>query len=314
VRDDVPLGLTPLDSQDRLQTVLDLPEDLRRLLSPTTVQINSPWRMGAALLQPFQEQRKPLLLITSTGALFSATLAAVQDTALVAQFDRASSLLGQEQKVVLAVFPVLPHQRYLVQTRIAKLYTDRVVLQYQDPRYEVRRRVPLAGPVSLRLVPPLLTTALDCGQACIGRELTRLPEPLPDGNPPGTRLAYLADFFCPLPSAASALSGVGVEDSPTVFCTLQDLCCGGVGLSLAEECPPEEWSAALVLLQLTLPAGPAEGVPGSDLPRRLQPLGIVRAVRKAPQGSTMHIRFLKRLPEEFGACFEHLERLSLQGK
>lgn len=99
---------------------------------PTYVQIDSPRRIMAALLQPFLIQSKEVFLVeVQRKHIMSATLQSIQETNLVidAQF---STLLRKHREQVVVVFPVLPQQHYALPTCIDQIYFNRLKLRFQD--------------------------------------------------------------------------------------------------------------------------------------------------------------------------------------
>jgi hypothetical protein len=292
--------------KDMTRIAIEIDEDLRSLLSPTHVQIDSPRRIEGALLRPFQAQSQKLLLLPGGKDLIQATLDSLHDTYLIAGTNEVGRLGKVQDRVLPVVFPVLPQRYYVVQTRIDELYRARVKLRYQDPRYDVRRTFQLAAPISLRLAPPVIITAITQKQVRIVRELSQLAE---EGQDTG----QLADLLQEPHSAALSAYMRLWEDTPALSCGLKDISCGGVCLTLAGAARPEELVQGLALLQIPLPAVTATAATQQEGPYTLTLLGVIRGVRTTLQPWTLHIRFLRRLPEEFGAFFEHLERSHLAG-
>jgi hypothetical protein len=105
---------------------IDITEELHCLFSPTvSQQIDSPRKIGTALLQPFQTGIKPIILINpQKKKSFPATLKAMDDTCLSADTD-ISTVLCQPGEKLLVVFPVSRQQHYVLQTVIDAVYPKR---------------------------------------------------------------------------------------------------------------------------------------------------------------------------------------------
>jgi hypothetical protein len=293
------------------QVAIPLDEVRRLLLTPTQVQIDSPQRIADALLQPFQEGRLSVLLLPREQGLLAATLHAVYETSLIATVTRAARLLRHQGKVVRVVFPASPQQHYVMQTVVEDVSLDQVTLRYQHGRVEERQPVRLAAPPRLHLVPPALVRALEDQQVRVVRALTwPAAQQQARGQPAAS---VLVDYFQPRPFSVDSAPLPLPEAAPLLGCDLNDLSCGGAGLTLAGAPPPAVGLQALILLHLSLPLGPADLGTGQPSPHLLSPLGIIRAVRVAPSRSTLHVHFLQRLPQEYGSLFTHLARGQWQG-
>jgi hypothetical protein len=296
-----------------LQIPLGLDTELPLLLASTNTQINSPYAIETGLLQPFIERQKKLLLVTEGQSIARAVLKSLDQTSLIAGMDRgrAVRLLRHQGKGLLVLFPVLPQRNYILQTRLEEVYVDRVTLRYQDPRYDTRRRLRLAASIPFVLVPPAILKALESGQLEIVREISRPSDPSIAGAEPAQSSGVLSDFFCPRDlSAESQVAPCLVEELPTLVCGLHDISCGGAQLTLEGETGPEELTNTLGLCRIILPETPTGTPARTALSRTLQPLCVIRSVRSTPQRSSLHIRFLRRLPDEFAALFEDLEAAS----
>jgi hypothetical protein len=202
---------------------------------------------------------------------------------------------------VLVVFRVSPQQHYVLQTAIDKLYAFRLKLRYGDPRYDVRRRVQLAAPVTLYLAPTALVTDIAQRQVRIIREIT-----LPLRGAQGAAGGRIADRLCEpitLQPTASPFAAI-----PALSSTLEDISLGGVCLTLASTSKAEELLHRLVLLNIALPSAPAALYPSLTL----QLLGGIRGVRSTSSGQLLHIRFLKRLPKEVDELLEYLAGSSVK--
>jgi hypothetical protein len=97
--------------------------------SPTSVQIDSPHRIPAALRAPFETGEKALLLIDPHHKkTMPATLRTWHDTSLIANIPYTGGLRRRGDRL-LVMFPVLPQQQYVIQTLVEEVYLDRLILQ-----------------------------------------------------------------------------------------------------------------------------------------------------------------------------------------
>lgn len=303
-------SLLPAGTQQTSPIALRVPlavggQDCYRLFS-SKVQINSPYRVERESLQPFLDQRKKILLVPSRMGKMWATLTSIHEDYLIAAADRTERLLEERSRIVLVVFPVLPERAYVLQTRVGKLYVDRVILEYQDPRYEPRRRFSLPAPISLQILPRGIGTALEQEQLHLMRELrwlTREPKAMKEGH----LTDLLHENMASPPSAPQAF-----DEIPPFSCSLRDISCGGVSLNLnlTGEVPQEGLLHSLLLLHI--PLSPV--IVGQDEERvafTLKLLGVVQTIRPMSASLVLHIQFLERLPEEFDSLFKRMERGSL---
>jgi hypothetical protein len=146
------------------------------VLSASTIQVDTPQRIPAPLLQPFQEQHQDVLLLVRPGEPGTpARLVELHEASLLAETAQAVRFRAYRQRVLLVVFPVGPTCHYSVQTWIDEVYLTRLTLRYQDPRYD--RRWPCEGtiPVALSMAPPAVRTLFTSQQVRIVRELAGLP-------------------------------------------------------------------------------------------------------------------------------------------
>jgi hypothetical protein len=297
---------SPTGTQPAAPSALRIPlpvsgQDCYRLFS-TRVQVNSPYRIESALLQPFLNQDKKMLLVPSRVGRMWASLTALHQNYLVAAADRTERLLEEKNRIVLVVFPVAPDHAYVLQTRVSKLYVDRVVLEYQDPRYEPRRRIPGCAPLTIRLLPPDIRTALEQDQVHLTREL-RWEASDPAALPEGHLTDLLTTLDAAQPSGPEAFSTL-----PSWSGSLRDISCGGICVSLPGVPPPAEAVIhRMLLLQIPLPLAPIDPA-GDPVALTLHLLGVIRATRTVPPARMLHIQFLERLPEECDTLFKQLER------
>lgn len=294
-----------------MRVTIDVDEELRSILSPTNVQINSLLRLEAELLEPFQEHSKKLLLITEEKKIIQATLGSIYATHFIANTYETDSLRKHrkryQDRAVPAIFPVSPQRHYVLQTLVEEIYPTGVKLRYQDPRYDVRRRFQVTSPIALRLAPPATVAVIRQKQVRIVREMTWSAGKM-------LEVGHTADLLYQKHSAALSPSMQLLEETPALFCGLRDISPGGVCLTIAEVERPGELTDSLALIQILLPevlTNTAEPMSGAF---SLKLLGVIRAVRTTPQPWTVHLRFLKRLPEDFALLFEELERELSQEK
>lgn len=266
------------------------------------IQINSPYRLESTLLQAFLARDKKLLLVPSRVGKMWASLLSLHQNYLVAAADRIERLLEEKNRIVLVVFPVTPERAYVLQTRVSKLYVDRVLLEYQDPRYETRHRILGCPPLTLRLLPSDLRTALEQEHFHLTREL-RWAMPEPTAFPEG----HLTDRLT-VPGASSPSTLEAFAALPAWSGSLRDLSCGGLCVSLPEAPPPgEDLLGRLLLLEIPLPPVPVE--PDEEIVAlTLHVLGVIHTQRAVAPAWLLHIKFLERLPEECEALFKRLER------
>jgi hypothetical protein len=270
-------------------TTLQQPHPL--LLASPNVQVNTPRRIPAALLKPFQQQLQDVVLLPRQRRHgIPATLAVIHDTYLVADTPQAVSLMGYTAEVLLVIFPVLPTQNYVVQTWIDNLYLDRVKLRYQDPRYDRRWNFPGVITGTLRVVPPAVATAVTQAGG-LTRDMTGLSRQGAAGG-----AAAITEMLTPPEQLAPDEAAAWAEASPPLPCRLRDLSLGGVGLTVQGTPPPELDVQGLVQLDLTVPGRAATEPAQAWHPVHLCLYGAVRRINMAPRMWTVHLRFLQRLP------------------
>lgn len=280
----------------RMLVALDVSGEIYTILHPTYQLIDAPHSIAAPLLQPFLDGSKEVTLVfAQNGKTLPATLQSAYSTYLVADTE-LSTFRHQRGETVLVTFRVAPQQHYVLQTVIDKLYAFRLKLRYGDPRYDVRRRVQLAAPVTLSLAPTALVTDIAQRQVRIMREIT-----LPLRGAQSTAGGRIADQLCEPITLQPTSSPFAA--TPALSCTLEDISLGGVCLALANDAWSEELLHRLVLLNIALPNAPEALYPSLTL----QLLGGIRGVRSASSVQLLHIRFLKRLPKEVDELLEHLE-------
>ena len=287
---------SPEGGRERLS--FEIGEDIRLFLSPSNIQIHAPYRIEEALLQPFRTKHKPILLLSPhNGKVMSATLHAVERTYLVAEMAH-STFMRKPGEMLLVVFPVLPQRHYVIQTTVEEVYFSRLKLQYQDPRYDRRWPMPLTTPVTVHVASMEVMIALAHRQGHLVREMTLAPS-----TTNGTRQGSLADRLYEPDAPESSLAMGGFDASPPLTGGLKDLSLGGACVTLTDFTQSDESLHRVILLRMTLPRLP---LGTTSLQLMLQPLGIVRNVRTTVSPTTLHIRFLQRLPKEMEPLFEAL--------
>jgi hypothetical protein len=269
-------------------------------LFSTKVQIDSPYRIKSQFLQPFLAQDKKILLVPSHFDKMSAFLTTLHPSYLIAASDRMARLLDEMNRIVLVVFPVSPDRAYVLQTRVSKLYGDRVFLEYRDPRYEPRWRLPACTPMTIRLLPRDIQTALEQEQLHLTRELRWLPSETADLSE-GHLTDLLAGQDATQPSALEDFQAL-----PSWSGNLRDISRSGICVSLSEAPPPEkEIAQRLLVLQISLPPAPIEPK-GDVVALTLHLVGVIRGIHVEPPGWMLRIQFLERLPEECETLFQQM--------
>jgi len=269
---------------------------------PSYVQIDAPQRIPLELRRPFEAGRAGILLvIAASQERVPAMVAMIGETSLIADTD-ASTLWRKPGEKVLAIFPT-PRQSYVVQTVIEAVAVQQLTLRYQDPRYDVRRHVPLASPVTLRLVPPTTLEAIKRRQVRLVRGISQPAEGAGSSQ-------VIVDRLQNGPAADPSAALPDLKDTATLTCDLKDLSPGGMALtfSASTPLPAETLDHRVICVQLALPEVPGEPPEPGDLPLVLDVLGVIRQVEMTSAPWIMHIRFLARLPEACAAYFERLER------
>lgn len=279
---------------------LDISDELDSVLSPTNRLIYSPHTIEPALLQPFLDGTKEVILVcVQNGKTLLATLQALHSSYLIA--DTQHSVFRRKRgETVLVVFPVTSQQHYVLQTAIHNVYAFRLELEYRDPRYDVRHYIPITAPVTLQPVPTALITALGQQQGRIVRQITLTPR-----STQGAVLSWITDLFCAADDAKPV--PLPYEGGPALACALHDLSLSGVCLTVNATPVVEALTHHLVWLTIPLPSA-SQTLPGwASVSLTLQLLGVVRNVSHAPSGRALHIRFLKRLLPEVDTLLWHLE-------
>jgi hypothetical protein len=267
--------------------------------SPSHVQINTPQRIPQELRRPFEVGRAKIqLVVTASQERLPAMVAMIGETSLVADTD-ASTLWRKPGEKVLVVFP-LPRQSYVLQTVIEGVAVQQLTLRYQDPRYDVRRHVPLASPAILRLIPPATVEAIKRRQVRLVRGISQ--PAAGTGNK-----QVIADRLHSKKTADPSVMLPCPQDTTALTCDLKDLSPGGMALTTAASPPVETLTHSLICVQLALPGVSGQPFEPDDPHLILDLLGVIRHVESTSVPWTIHIRFLARLPEDYAAYFERLE-------
>jgi hypothetical protein len=201
------------------------------------------------------------------------------------------------------LIPALPEKHYILQATIEEIYAHRLMLRYQDPRYDVRRQVRLASPIFLRLLSPKLQTAICQQQTRIMREIT-----LPSEETPQTTPGRLADQLFQMDTPSISSFAELLQQTPAIPCDLQNISLGGTCLTLLEEHQSEEFLQRLIFLHIPFPSLATDPLGRKYLPLHLDLFSTVRGVNTTTRTPTLHIRFLKRLPKELEPYLVDLER------
>lgn len=280
------------------------------LLSSANVQIDKPQRIAEALLKPFQDQAKELLLVLSQSKrLVTASLAAVQEGYLLADTPQAALFTAYRGELLLAIFPVLPTQRYILQTWVDEVYLDRLKLRYQDPRYDRRWKFQVAAAAALYVAPPEFFSLIEQQQVQLTREVMGRVEEIHATGEGG-----IIDSVTVLPQAAQSYAHPLFEAVTPLSCSLRDISLGGVCLAIEGQAQPEALANQMLQLHLTLPGIASKRHEQARIPIRLCLLGVIRHVNTTHRPWTLHIRFLRRLPGELDMLFEAMERRFLATK
>ncbi|MGE3535936.1 MAG: hypothetical protein AB7N91_00715 [Candidatus Tectimicrobiota bacterium] len=285
---------------------LILGNELQTLLHPTNRLIYSPHTLDQALLQPFREGTKTLILINAqNGKALPATLQALHSSYLIA--DTQHSMFRRKPgEAMLVVFPLAAHQHCVLQTTIHRVYAFRLELEYQDPRYDVRHTIPLSSPVTLSPVPTTMVMALEQNQGRLVRQIALTPR-----TPHGTMRRLITDLFYPQ-DALQPAPAQG-SDSLVLPCALHDISLGGACLAVHNPSLVDSLMHRLVHLTMSFPCASQTLPDWAYVSLHLQVLGIVRGSSNATAPRALHIRFLKRLLPDVDPLFWHLEGNMAQG-
>jgi hypothetical protein len=283
--------------------------DIYSLINPTYIQIATPRIIEADLLWPFETGAKEItLMFLASKKTTPATVHTIHHTHFLVDTAH-STLCHRPGERLLVLFPALPGQRYVLQAVVDEIYAGRLKLRYQDPRYDVRRQLRLATPVLLRLMPPTIVAAIAQERVRIVRDIHL---PAAETAPPET--GSLADRLYHIDTAVVSPHMHLLENVPALPCGMHDISPGGTCLTLHSEQRPEEVLHRVVALHMALPDLGSVAHQGQYIPFALAPFGVIRNLKTTTQPWTLHIRFLKRLPQECGLLFAHLEQQYLEAQ
>jgi hypothetical protein len=293
-------GLSPVISPG--QTVwqrITLEAGVRLGRPPLYVQIATPERIPPEQRAPFEAGPRRILLISAAAQeRLPAMVATIGETAMIVDTD-APTLWRKPGEHLLVVFPVAGPS-YVLQTVVEAVAVQRLTLRYQDPRYDVRRQVPLATPVALRLVAPATVTAINRRQVHLMRAISP-----PMGPHEGPQI--IADRLRAAPHAAPAVPHSGPDECPALTCGLKDISLGGAALTYAAPLPAEAWDHRVVHLQMALAGRPTAPPEAGELALMLDLFGSIRQVETTAVPWILHIQFLARLPEVCAPLLARLE-------
>jgi hypothetical protein len=286
---------------------LDFSTDIDTLISPKYVQIKSPHRIDQNQLQPFQRGLKDVtLIILQNQHAVSATLESIHDTYLVAR-TKHSTYFRKRGENLLMLIPAAPEKHYILQVTIEEIYDHRLMLRYQDPRYDKRRQIRLASPILLRLLSAKLQTAICQQQTRIMREITLPPEETQPSTP-----GRLADQLYQMHTLSISSFMQLLQQTPAIPCDLQDISLGGMCLTLSREHEPQAFLQRLIFLHLSFPSLATDSLAHTYFSLHLDLFSTVREVKTTTRPLILYIRFLRRLPEELEPYLANLERCYLK--
>lgn len=290
---------------EKTSTRLDIPVDLQALRSRFAMQIPTPHAIAPELLRPFtQEKRELILHFPAHHKTIPAMLHAMEATCFWVDTLHSTGR-HKAGEYLLAVFPVLPETRYVIQATIDAVYAGRFKLTYLDPRYDIRRQLRLAEPVQLRLVPAEVIRAIEQRQVRLMRDVymptTALLSPWESSATDG--------LFEPEHPITSPLMEL-LDTLPAMHGELQDISRGGSCLAMAPAFQGDALLHHLVRIHIVLRPVAARTSHTVKTPSLLTLLGVVRGVKATPEACLLHVRFLQRLPEAYDTLFTALELMS----
>jgi hypothetical protein len=300
---DTPLlsAIQSLNSQTAIP--LNIHAEIYSLISPHYIQIASPRAIEPELLQPFETGMKEItLMFLASKKIITATVCMIHHAHFLVDTAH-STLCHKPGERLLALFPALPGKQYVLQTMIDEIYTGRLKLRYQDPRYDVRWQLRLISPVLMRLVPPTIITAIAQERTHIVRDILFLPS-----ETPPSQTGSIADRLYQMNTAMVSPHMHLLENVSALPCGIHDISLGGACLALLGEHRSEALLHRVVRLSIPLPDLSENTSQTQYIPFVLEPFGVIRNVKTTAQPWTLHIRFLKRLPAECSLLFEHLEQ------
>jgi hypothetical protein len=273
----------------------EIGDEMRLLLSPEYIQIDSPHRMDEMLLRPFCAGSKSVILIDpQDGKITPATLHSIQPEYLEADIE-TSAVLHKGGERLLLVFPVLPKRQFVLQAVVNEMNRNRMKLQYQDPRFEERWSLQISREVSSHRVSSEALTAIVKEQVQIKRELV-----LASDRTPGTRRVQIRDLLYDLDSAQPLSYTRCFDTAPPFVCALENISLGGACLALDSAHEQGEFLNHLICLHISVPP---IMIGATNVRLHLQPLAVIRNVRSTAELRHLHAQFLKRLPNELSIFF-----------
>ncbi len=285
------------EPQENVETLsLEVGDEMRLLLSPEYIQIDSPQRLEEALRGPFFSGSKNVILINpQNGKITSAALLKIQPEYLWADIATPTELYKRGDQM-LVVFPILPKRQFVLQTVVDAIDRDTVKLLYQDPRYEERSSLQFSGEISLHYLSAEAITAILKRQVQIKREIVLSRDPTP-----ATQKVQVADLLHDLCSARLSTHMQCFDAPPHFVCGLDNISLGGACLTLKGTHDQDEFLNHVI--RLHFPVLPIK-IGSTAVQLLLQPLAVVRNVRIKEELSYLHVQFLRRLPNELLAFFE----------
>ena len=301
--DNIPL-FSAIQSLGRQTSIpINIHADIYSLITPTYIQIASPRQIEPELLRPFDTGGKEITLVfLASKKAIPATVYTIHHTYFLADTIH-STLCHRPGERLLVLFPTLPGKRYVLQAVIDEIYTGRFKLRYQDPRYDVRRQLRLAMPVLLRLVPPSIVAAIAQERLRIVRDIH-----IPAQDIIAMEKGSIADRLYHMDTAIVSPHMDLLEQVAALPCGMHDISPGGACLTLQGTPRPEAMLHRVIRLRIPLPDLAANTSQGQYMPFELEPFGVIRNVKTTALPWTLHIRFLKRLPQECDLLFAHLEQ------
>jgi hypothetical protein len=97
-----------------------------------------------------------------------------------------------------------------------------------------------------------------------------------------------------------------LEETPPIVCGLFDISPGGICLTCSEEHDPDALQQRVTRLQITLAPLAQHTYHAQYFPFVLEPFGVIRNIKTTSRPWLLHMRFLKRLPQECEVLFEYV--------
>ncbi len=278
---------------------LEIGDEIRRLLSPVYIQIESPLRMDATLLRPFCAGQKNIILHNpQNGIIVSASLHMIHNDYLIADTEILSNFKKGSDRI-LAIFPCLPKRQFVVQTVVEEVDHNRIKLCYQDPRQEGRWRLRLSPKISLRVLTAEILTAILKQQAQAVREIILSRDRVASAQ----RVQITDLLYAPVSSDPMSFMQ-RLDATPPFLCSLENFSLGGGCISLNDT--PAQVEFLRQMIRIDIPVHPIELVT-TTIQLDLRLLAIVRNVDKTAQSSRINLQFFRRLPQELTGIFERIQ-------